>query len=212
MIRTIPYLAFLLGLVTAQTPGHSPEVHPKLQTWKCTNRHGCVKQNTAVVLDALTHSISQKQNPSLGCGGMNNMPNTTVCPDASTCAENCIIEGISDYESHGVTTKGSSLTLLQSKGSPRVYLLEESGKKYEMLHLTGNELAFDVDVSKLPCGMNGALYLAEMDKTGGQSKLNGAGAKYGTGYCDAQCFTTTFINGVVSSPLSASTRWPAKTC
>jgi hypothetical protein len=64
-----------------------------------------------------------------------------------------------------------------------------------MPKLTGNEIAFDFDVSKLPCGMNGASYLSEMNELGGSSKLNPGGAAYD---CDAQCFTTPFINGVVS--------------
>jgi hypothetical protein len=43
-------------------------------------------------------------------------------------------------------------------------------------------------VSKLPCGLNGALYFVQMDADGGMAKYenNTAGAKYGTGYCDAQ--------------------------
>jgi len=55
-----------------------------------------------------------------------------------------------------------------------------------------------VDVSNLPCGLNGALYFVEMDRDGGLSKYPGnkAGAKYGTGYCDAQCpHDLKFING-----------------
>jgi cellulase len=204
MARTLPFLGFLLlGFAAAQTPGKSPEVHPKLQTWKCTNKWGCVKQNSAVVLDALAHPVHQRVDTSLNCGDFGNPPNATVCPDETTCAKNCIVEGISDYSPYGVSTKGSSLSLhqLNSAGStvsPRVYLLNQNGDKYEMLKLTGNEIAFDVDISKLPCGMNGALYLSEMNESGGRSKLNPGGATYGSGYCDAQCFTTPFINGVVS--------------
>jgi cellulase len=137
----LPFLLF--GLVAAQTPGKSPEVHPKLQTWKCTKKGGCVQQKSAVVLDSGAHPINQRENPSLGCV-VGSLPNATVCPDAATCAQNCIIEGISDYSSHGVSTHGSSLVLdmLAKDGSvfsPRVYLLAESGKQYEMLQLTGGE-------------------------------------------------------------------------
>ena len=32
------------------------------------------------------------------------------------------------------------------------------------------EFTFDVDVSNLPCGLNGALYFVAMDKDGGTSK------------------------------------------
>ena len=67
-----------------------------------------------------------------------------------------------------------------------------------MFKLVNREFSFDVDVSALPCGLNGALYFVEMDEDGGVSKYpnNKAGAKYGTGYCDAQCpHDIKFING-----------------
>jgi len=67
-----------------------------------------------------------------------------------------------------------------------------------MFKLKNREFTFDVDISNLPCGLNGALYLVEMDADGGLSEypLNKAGAKYGTGYCDAQCpHDIKFING-----------------
>lgn len=155
------------------------------------------------MLDDLSHTVHQKDNPSLGCGNWGSAPNVTVCPDEATCAKNCIVEGISNYTQHGVTTSGDSITLHQlapdgSVASPRLYLLTENQKQYEMVKLLGQEFAFDVDMSKLPCGMNAALYMAEMDKTGGQNALNPGGAAYGTGYCDAQCYTYPFLNGVVS--------------
>jgi len=75
-----------------------------------------------------------------------------------------------------------------------------SPTKYQMFTLLGNEFTFDVDVSHLGCGLNGALYFVSMDEDGGMSKYptNKAGAKYGTGYCDAQCpRDLKFINGEV---------------
>jgi len=194
----------LLGLVAAQTPGSSPEVHPKIQTWKCSKSGGCVEQTSAIVLDVLAHPVHQLENPRLGCGDWGNPPNSTVCPDAATCAKNCIVEGIADYTNYGIKTDGDSLLMKQlrddgSVASPRVYLLAPNEKEYELLQLTGNEFTFDVDVSKLPCGMNGALYLSEMGASGGASDLNTGGAAYGTGYCDAQCFVLPFVNGEVSN-------------
>jgi cellulose 1,4-beta-cellobiosidase len=76
-----------------------------------------------------------------------------------------------------------------------------STTNYQMFNLLNNEFTFDVDVSQLPCGLNGALYFVEMDADGGLSKYanNKAGAQYGTGYCDSQCpRDIKFINGVVS--------------
>jgi cellulase len=206
MAPSLPLIAsVLVGLVAAQTPIGTPDLHPKLQTWKCTNRGGCVSQNTALVLDSGTHWIHQRNDSSKACTSSSTSSglDASVCPDAATCAQNCVIEGITDYASHGVVTNGSALHMRQlasdgSTLSPRLYLLAEGEKEYEMLQLTGNELSYDVDVSALPCGMNGALYLSEMSSVGGDSPLNKAGAAYGTGYCDAQCFTQPFINGVVS--------------
>ena len=72
---------------------------------------------------------------------------------------------------------------------------------YQLFKFTGSqEFTFDVDLSNLPCGLNGALYFVSMDADGGMSKYstNKAGAKYGTGYCDSQCpRDLKFINGEV---------------
>ena len=205
MASSIQLLTFaFLGLTTALTPSSVTETHPKLQTWKCTLAGGCVSQNTALVIDELTHPIHQT-NSTLPCATASNTLNSTVCPDAATCAKNCAVDGISDYTKYGVFANGSSVEMHQvnphrSVLSPRLYVLGEGGEEYEMLKLTGQELSFDVDSSALPCGMNGALYLSEMAADGGKSALNTAGAKYGSGYCDAQCHNLPVINGVVRPP------------
>lgn len=195
-------VSLFLGLVAAQTPGKNPEVHPKLTTWKCTKAGGCKERRTALVLDSASHPIYQVNNTKLGCGNWGSAADKTACPDEETCAKNCIMEGINNYADYGVTTQGGSvlMNMMGKNGvsSPRIYLLAEGEQKYEIIKLTGNEFSFDVDVSKLPCGMNGALYMSEMEESGGQSKLNPGGAAYGTGYCDAQCFVTPWVNGVVS--------------
>ena len=69
--------------------------------------------------------------------------------------------------------------------------------RYVKFMLLNQEFSFDVDVSNLPCGLNGALYLVEMDADGGMSfSTNECGAQYGTGYCDAQCpHDMKWING-----------------
>jgi cellulose 1,4-beta-cellobiosidase len=70
----------------------------------------------------------------------------------------------------------------------RMYLMKDE-KTYQHFDLIGNELAFDVDLSTVACGLNSALYFVAMPADGGMSTQpnNKAGAKYGTGYCDAQC-------------------------
>ncbi|OCL07667.1 glycoside hydrolase family 7 protein [Glonium stellatum] len=192
----------LLSLITyavAQQPGaYTPEVHPSLPSQRCTTSGGCVSVNSSIVLDAnyrWLHNVGGYTN----C--VNGGFNTTFCPDVETCAKNCALEGV-DYSSYGITTKGNALTLnlytqkggATSMSSPRVYLLQDENT-YDLFKLLNKEFTFDVDVSKVPCGINGALYLSEMSATGGASALNAAGAKYGTGYCDAQCPQQNFFNG-----------------
>ena len=56
------------------------------------------------------------------------------------------------------------------------------GDEHKLFSMLDEEISFDVDMSKMPCGLNGAIYFAEMDKTGDKSGGNAAGAEYGTGY------------------------------
>ncbi|CRK46546.1 hypothetical protein BN1723_016683 [Verticillium longisporum] len=192
-----------MGLVSAQKPINGEDNHPPIKTWKCSHADGCVEKTNYIVLDSLIHPVYQAANGE-NCGSWGNAPPKSACPNKEECAENCVMEAIKDYEPYGVKTSGSSLTLHQlfegRQVSPRVYFLDETKQEYEMLQLTGNEFTFDVDVSRLPCGMNSALYLSEMLADGGKSELNKGGANFGTGYCDAQCFTTPFINGEVTLP------------
>ncbi|KAH8896743.1 glycoside hydrolase family 7 protein [Thozetella sp. PMI_491] len=206
---TIPRLtaaALLVGqVVLAQKPGtDTPEVHPQLTTWKCSTAQGCVAQNTSVVLDWNYRWIHDGSTSCTTSSGVN----SAVCPDEATCAANCAIEGV-NYTAAGVTTSGDTLTMYQyiksgstySSVSPRVYLLGSDGD-YEMLKLNGQELSFDVDLSTLPCGENGALYLSEMSATGGRNEYNTAGANYGSGYCDAQCPVQNWKNGTLNTARS----------
>lgn len=132
---------------------------------------------------------------------------STLCPDDKTCASNCALDGADYSGTYGITTSGNALTLKFVTNGPystnigsRVYLMDTSDSKYQLFNPLNQEFTFDVDVSNLPCGLNGALYFSQMDADGGVSKYptNKAGAKYGTGYCDAQCpHDIKFINGEV---------------
>ena len=196
----------LTQLATAQRIGSIPEIHPQLQTWKCSSQNGCIKHNSSVVLDALSHPLHAAGNASVSCTDGQSGSSKELCATKESCAKNCVLDGV-DYASHGVHTAADRLILHQyqksnggvSAVSPRVYLLDESGKNYNMLQLLNQEISFDVELSSLVCGMNGALYLSEMLQSGGRNKLNPAGAQYGTGYCDAQCPTSSWINGVVNT-------------
>lgn len=194
----------IIPLVTSQQIGTTPEHHPSLPTWECTTQGGCIKQQTSVVIDWNYREINQKgayQSCTTGSGGVD----TTLCPDEATCFQNCVVEGV-NYTSLGIDVSGAALTLHQymsdyggsSGASPRAYLLGPD-QDYVLLSLLNREVSFDVDVSGLPCGENGALYLAQMDKTGGRSEYNPGGAGYGAGYCDAQCPVEAWKNGSVNT-------------
>lgn len=155
---------------------------------ECTGTGGtsCTTKQGEVTLDAnwrWTHVTSGFTN----CY-TDNTWNETACPSGATCSKNCVVDGADYSGTYGVSTSGNALTLkFVTKGSystnigSRTYLME-SATKYKMLNLVGKEFSFDVDVSKLPCGLNGALYTVEMAADGGMGKGNNkAGAKFGTG-------------------------------
>lgn len=191
--------AAILGLVHGQQIGTTPESHPQLTTWTCKTGGGCTQQSTSVVIDFNYHYIHEK-NGSTSC-------TTSSYNSDASYYNNCVIEGTSNYTSLGVATSNTSLTLhhyVQSStgltsSSPRVYLLAPDGKEYSMLKLLGQEISYDADVSALPCGENGALYLSEMSADGGRSSTNPGGATYGSGYCDAQCPLSSFFDGAVNT-------------
>ncbi|KAL5047047.1 putative 1,4-beta-D-glucan cellobiohydrolase A [Aspergillus fruticulosus] len=192
----------LLSVSRAQQAGTAQaEVHPSLTWQRCEASGSCTDVAGSVVLDSnwrWTHSVDGYTNCYTG-----NTWDSTLCPDNESCAANCAVDG-ADYEgTYGITSTGDSLTLKFVTGSnvgSRVYLLEDD-ETYQTFDLLNNEFTFDVDVSNLPCGLNGALYFTSMDADGGLSRYEGnkAGAKYGTGYCDSQCpRDIKFINGLAN--------------
>lgn len=192
----------LLAAVSGQQVGtNTPETHPSMSMSTCTSGGSCTTKATKIVLDSnwrWLHTTDGTDNCYDG-----NTWDTTLCPDPTTCAANCALDG-ADYEGvYGITASDNSLTLKfvtdKNVGS-RVYLMADDST-YQGFNLKNNEFTFDVDMSNLPCGLNGALYFSQMDLDGGMAKNTGnkAGAAYGTGYCDAQCpHDIKFINGEVS--------------
>jgi len=196
MISTVLAFSSLLVAARAQQAGtNTAETHPALTVSTCTSS-GCTTSSQSIVIDAnwrWLHDVVGYTNCYTG-----NTWNATICPDGVTCAANCALDGADYSSTYGITTSGNALKLdfvttsSQTNVGSRTYLMAAgSTTEYQMLTLLGQEFTFDVDVSNLPCGLNGALYLAEMDADGGMARFptNKAGAKYGTGYCDAQVRT-----------------------
>ncbi|KAF1327778.1 putative glycosyl hydrolase family 7 protein, partial [Globisporangium splendens] len=202
-IRALLAATLAVTVVRAQQIGTSqPEVHPALPSQTCTLGSGCATESTKIVLDAnwrWTHKVGDYTNCYTG-----NKWDAVLCADPATCAKGCALEGANYSGTYGISTSGTELSLkLVTRGQygsnigSRVYLMQDD-TKYKLFKLLNKEFTFDVDVSQLPCGLNGALYFVQMDEDGGKSKYtdNKAGAAYGTGYCDAQCpRDIKFING-----------------
>jgi len=211
MLRTVLLINFI-ALAASQRAGSEDELHPALMVSACSfgasGLPECVAQQKSVVIDANWRWIHDVNSVNCYSG---NQWSADLCPDPATCMENCVVEGAStEYAStYGVTTSGDELNLRFVTEGPhgtnvgsRLYLLdappETPDGSYQMFRLKNAEFTFDVDVSQLVCGLNGALYFVEMDADGGSARFpqNEAGAKYGTGYCDAQCpHDIKFING-----------------
>ncbi|KAH8655986.1 glycoside hydrolase [Tricladium varicosporioides] len=194
-------LPFIAAAYAQQIGTLTAEVHPPLTWQQCTAPGSCTTIQGSVTMDAnwrWTHSTSGSTNCYTG-----NTWDKTLCPDDTTCATNCALDGASYSSTYGVTTSGSALRLnfvtnsAQKNVGSRLFLMADD-THYKTFDLRNQEFTFDVDVSKLPCGLNGALYMSSMAADGGVSKYptNKAGAKYGVGYCDSQCpRDLKFING-----------------
>eukprot|EP00932_Pfiesteria_piscicida_P010277 SRR837773.21176.p2 GENE.SRR837773.21176~~SRR837773.21176.p2 ORF type:complete len:483 (-),score=214.07 SRR837773.21176:75-1484(-) len=191
--RVASGLAVLSCSAVAQQPGTlQPEVHPPLWIQECSES-GCTWEKDSLVIDANWRWVNKG---GTNCYKNDNTWDPAFCPDGAACAQTCGIEG-AEYESaYGVTTTsfqdGVNLRFVtegkySSNYGSRLYVMDGEDT-YKMFRLKNREFTFDVDVSSLSCGLNGALYFVEMDQRGDyDGQNNRAGAKYGTGYCDAQC-------------------------
>ncbi|KAG7379817.1 hypothetical protein PHYPSEUDO_008113 [Phytophthora pseudosyringae] len=186
--------ASLASMTTyAQLVGdNTAETHPTFTTQTCT-KSGCTDEDTSIVLDANWRWL-YKTGTSTNCYTGNKW-DATICKDPKTCASSCALDGADYTGTYGITAETNSLSMkLVTKGpystniGSRVYVME-SEDTYKAYKLLNQEFTFDVDVSTLDCGLNGAMYFVDMEPDGGMKRFpsNKAGAKYGTGYCDAQC-------------------------
>ncbi|KAK7037523.1 Exoglucanase [Paramarasmius palmivorus] len=201
----ISFALLAVGVAGQQVGTLTAETHPGLSWQECSEGGSCSTKQASVVLDSnwrWTHSTSGSTNCYTG-----NQWDSSLCPDGVTCAQNCAVDGADYSGTYGITTSGNQLNLKFVTNGPystnigsRVYLMDESDSQYQIFNLLNREFTFDVDMSSLPCGLNGALYFVEMDADGGLGGNNKAGAKYGTGYCDTQCpHDIKFIGGDANS-------------
>lgn len=190
MYKNAIILGSLLATAGAQQIGtYTAETHPSLSWSTCKSGGSCTTNAGSITLDAnwrWVHGVNTSTNCYTG-----NTWNSAICDTDASCAQDCALDGADYSGTYGITTSGNSLRLDFVTGSnvgSRTYLMADN-THYEIFDLLNQEFTFTVDVSKLPCGLNGALYFVTMDADGGVSKYpnNKAGAQYGVGYCDSQC-------------------------
>lgn len=188
--------ALSVSLVAAQHVGKQKvEEHLPMSHEYCSESvGGCLREDTNIVLDQnwrWVHNVNGYTN----CFD-NDKWIPSFCPDPLTCSQNCALDGVDQQTwagTYGVNSFGTGIQqkFIEPGGNvgTRVYLMEDEDT-YKIFHMKNKEFSFEVELSTLPCGINAALYFVEMEADGGLASsggLNTAGAKYGTGYCDAQC-------------------------
>jgi cellulose 1,4-beta-cellobiosidase len=182
-----------------------PESHLPMPIQHCTTALGCAFLKTDAVLDAnwrWTHKLGCTNSSECNCYLGNEWINAT-CTGVDECSKICGVDGedVKGYkEKYGVSADGQgamNITFVTNYDTEagngtnvgsRMFLLEDT-TTYKTFKLLNKEFSFTVDGSKLPCGLNAAVYFVEMDPDGGMKNYpdNKAGAEYGVGYCDAQC-------------------------
>lgn len=217
---TFTFLFYAASCVAGQQVGtQTAEVHPTLSIQQCWP-WGCLDESAQVVLDASSRYADTADGRACT---VDDHWNLNVCIDPVTCSNVCGLEGADYAGVYGVTTgsgvpgeprRALQLNFLthhplgQNIGS-RVFVAT-SDTSYKGFNLHNAEIAFDVDTSNLPCGINAAAYLVGMDLDGriSQGPANHAGTKYGTGYCDASCpQNVRWIDGVVSELSTSGGLW-----
>ena len=156
-MRAAIVLSVFSGALGQQVGLNKPEIHPPLPIQSCSAAGSCILESTSVVLDAnwrWTHEAAGYTN----CYTGNNW-NSTICSDPKTCAIQCALEGADYPGTYGIRASDFTLELGFKVGNnvgSRTYLLENESS-YKIFMLKNREFVVDVDVSNLPCGINGAL-------------------------------------------------------
>lgn len=155
MYTKLAVISALVASVKAQQACTvSTETKPSLSWSTCTSGGSCTSTTGSVVIDAnwrWVHDVNSTTNCYTG-----NTWDASLCPDDTTCASKCCLDGADYSATYGVTASGNALNLKfvqqNSNGEnigSRLYLMA-SETEYEMFDLLGKEFTFDVDVSNLP--------------------------------------------------------------
>ncbi|KEY69368.1 hypothetical protein S7711_08126 [Stachybotrys chartarum IBT 7711] len=200
MLPILLAISFAAHAAAQHSAEVEPEIHPKL-SWKRCSGTGCETVNGEIVIDSnwrWLHEVDGDEN-CFEWGGWND----DICNSVESCTEGCALDGANYRRTYGITARNSSLSMrylthfdFTSNANSRVFLMQDE-ETYQTFTLLGNEIAVDVDLSTVVCGLNAAFYFVAMEADGGMTSYpsNRAGAKYGTGYCDASCPQSSKFNG-----------------
>lgn len=202
-------IAAIAAVASAQQIGtNTQEQHLSISMQEC-HTGVCENGNASVVIDGnwrWLHNVGGYSNCYTGASW-----DTNYCPDDKTCAENCALDGVDQNtwtSTYGVKSTGNGLNLgfvtqgAYAKNVGSRSFLMDGNNSYKQFKMPNKEISFTVDVSNMPCGVNGAIYFSQMVADGGVSEFSDdkAGANYGVGYCDAQCpHDIKFIEGAANS-------------
>lgn len=190
MVNSLSVLSFPALLHAQDICSTKTENPPAFNIQECSTSGCTANSNSGLVIDAnwrYLHETTGYQNCYTGDSW-----DASLCPDPDSCAKNCCLDGV-DYSgdsginavSGGVSLGFVTTTQYGKSVGSRLYITE--GDEYMQFKMLDKEIAFDVDVSELECGMNGAVYFVEMKADGELGGNNKGGVPRGTGYCDGQC-------------------------
>lgn len=110
MLNKVTLASSLLAAVASgqQIGTQLAEVHPALPVEQCT-ASGCTTLDTSVVLDSNWRWVHQTTSTTNCYTG--NTWDTALCPDATTCAQNCALDGADYVGTYGVEATGNALKL-----------------------------------------------------------------------------------------------------
>ena len=139
--------------------------------------------SVSVAAASFTTNLTIKQCDQTGCKPVKKRIALDVSSNSTSSSGEKLIAVGGDLMDELTLTYGGA-----DVGGPRVYLIEEDGvDKNHMFMLKNQEFTFDVELSRMPCGFNAALYFVGMTE-------NQGGAENGTNYCDAQAVAGTFCS------------------
>lgn len=165
-VRALLGLTLLIAVISQKVGTQQAEFHMPINWQNCSSLGVCSTVNGALVIDAnwrWLHQADAAQN--CFTGGWN-------CGSVDTCTANCFLEGVSEAQwasPYGISSLncGSGIKMnyvtqgqYGTNYGGRVYLLASTSASsdYQSFKLINREFAFDVDVSQLECGLNGAVY------------------------------------------------------